>query len=179
MILCDRQIRNLVKSHDLIVGFNEKQLQPFGYDIVLSTKFKVPAFSLMRTQCIDPFDVNPEDFKDFEGEFCIIPPNSYVLGTSVEYIKMPSDVMGLSQGRSSYVRCGVHVPVTPLEAGWHGNLTIEIYNGNQLPVKVYANKGICQVIFFIGDLPDRSYVTKGGKYQGQVGVTLARKEYDR
>mgnify|MGYP001570683879 CR=1 FL=1 len=174
MVLNDREIQGLVKSHNLIEGFSKDRLNSFGYDLTLSEDFLVPMFDMSEVIVIDPLAIKPESFKKFKGPICIIPPNSFILGRSVETVNMPRDVTGLCLGRSTYARCGIIANVTPLEAGWRGIVTIEISNSTPLPVKVYANKGIVQVLFFTGNTPDRTYVEKGGRYQNQVDITLPR-----
>jgi dCTP deaminase len=174
MLLNDRRIKELVSSHNLVDPFNPDNLNSFGYDLTLSTEFLVPVIDYTKLSCIDPLDIEQVEFKPLEGRFAIIPPNSFILGRSKEYVRMPTDLTGICLGRSTYARCGIITNVTPLEAGWGGHVTIEISNSCQLPAKVYANKGIVQVLFLVGDMPDRDYVTKGGRYQGQDKITLPR-----
>ena len=148
-------------------------LSSYGYDIRLAPEFKL--FSNLKTGIIDPKNFDSEFLVDRVGNDIIIPPNSFALGRSVEYFKMPRNVMTICIGKSSYARCGVIVNVTAFEPEWEGNVTIEISNTAPLPVKIYAGEGIVQVIFFRADKPcDVSYKDRKGKYQGQTGITLAR-----
>jgi len=124
---------------------------------------------------VDPKKLARNAMVDFTGDVCIIPPNSFVLARSLEYIRMPRNVLGAVLGKSTYARCGIVTNFTPLEPGWHGHITIEISNTTPLPAKIYANEGIAQVLFFEGDAPcEVSYADKKGKYQGQRGVVLPR-----
>lgn len=173
MILADLEISRLVEFHQLLTPFNEKNLNSYGYDLTLADEFKVPELNTEQ-QVVDPF--NPPPFAEILcKEYIIIPSRHFVLGRSVEQVKMPRDVTGICLGRSTYARAGVLVHVTPLEAGWEGTVTIEISNTNPLPVKVWVDRGITQVIFLKGRYPPkRSYVEKGGRYQGQTGVTQGK-----
>ncbi|MBN1876677.1 MAG: dCTP deaminase [Anaerolineae bacterium] len=124
---------------------------------------------------VDPKDIDPDLFKDVVGDSCEIPPNAFGLARSLEYIRMPENVMGIVLGKSTYARCGIVTNFTPLEPGWHGYITIEISNTTPFPAKIYANEGIAQVLFFEGDEPcEISYADKKGKYQGQKGIVLPR-----
>lgn len=148
-------------------------LSGYGYDVRLANKFKI--FTNVKNSLIDP--LNPDDncYHDHEGEFCIIPPNSYILGHTVETFDIPQDVMVVCVGKSTYARLGAIVNVTPIEPGFKGTVVIEISNATNLPLKVYANQGISQFLFFKGDRPCKvSYADKGGKYQNQKGLTTAR-----
>lgn len=142
----------------------------YGYDIRVASKFKI--FTNARCAVVDPKSIDPNSFVDFEGDVCLIPPNSYALCESVERFSMPHDVVGVCVGKSTYARCGIIVNVTPLEPGWEGILTIEISNATPLPAKVYANEGIAQILFFRGLIPNSTYASKNGKYQEQKGLTL-------
>lgn len=173
-ILNDEQISKLVKTHDLIHPFSENRLNSFGYDLALASDFLIPTPQYNRVLVIDPLDIDKTTFQEFNAEHCIIPPNSFVLGRSIEKIRMPNNLLGLCLSRSTYARCGIITCVTPLEPGWEGIVTIEISNTNQLPAKVHTGKGIVQVIFLTGDTPLRDYVSKGGQYQGQDRITLPR-----
>ena len=173
MLLCDREIKELVRTHGLIEGFSEARLSSYGYDLALSKNFLIPQLNY-EVSIVDPLNLKVK-FRDFTGDFCIIPPNSFILGCSLEWLNMPNDLTGICQGRSTYARCGIITNTTPLEAGWRGRVTIEISSTNQLPSKVYANKGIVQVLFLKGgSLPDRTYTEKGGRYQNQEGITLPK-----
>lgn len=148
-------------------------LSSFGYDVRLANKFKV--FTNINNGVIDPMDMGDLSYVDHEGDYVIIPPNSYVLGHTVETFCIPEDVMVICVGKSTYARAGALVNVTPIEPGFEGQVVIEISNATPLPLKVHANMGIAQFIFHMGDRPcNVSYRDRGGKYQGQSGVTLAR-----
>lgn len=149
-------------------------LQSFGYDIRIGRQFRIFRMPLDHSGIVDPKNFNPSLLQEFEGDVCIIPPNSFALAASVEYITMPRNVTGIVLGKSTYARCGIVANFTPLEAGWHGNITIEISNTSSLPAKVYANEGFAQVLFFRGEEPSISYADRSGKYQGQTGITMAQ-----
>ncbi len=174
MILNDREIRELVLAAQLLNPFDETHLNSFGYDISLSDEFLIPVYSSSKPTVIDPLKKGSIDYSNFKGNYCIVAPNSFILGKSVEYIRMPRNITGICLGRSSYARCGIVPNVTPLEAGWEGTITIEITNASPIPAKVHAYKGIIQVIFLLGETPERDYVQKGGRYQGQTGITPAK-----
>jgi dCTP deaminase len=145
----------------------------YGYDIRLAQEFKV--FTNLNSTIVDPKNFDFNSFIDHNGPVCIIPPNSFALARSLEYIRMPRDVTGIVLGKSTYARIGVVANFTPLEAGWEGYITIEISNTSPCPVKVYANEGFAQILFLKGNEPCMtSYADRGGKYQGQVGITVAR-----
>lgn len=145
----------------------------YGYDARCAPEFKI--FTNVNSAVIDPKAFKEECFVPHSGDVCIIPPNSFVLTRSVEYFKIPRDVLAICLGKSTYARCGLVVNVTPLEPEWEGHVTIEISNTTPLPAKVYANEGICQFLFLQGDSPcEVSYKDRGGKYQGQVGVVAAK-----
>ena len=146
----------------------------FGYDIRCSNEFKIFTPSTGKLTVIDPKSFDESALVSYTGDVCVIPPHSYVLTRSLEYFDMPRTVTAICLGKSTYARCAVLVNVTPLEAGWQGHLTIEISNLAPLPVKIYANEGVAQLVFFEGDEPEVSYADRAGKYQGQVGITLAR-----
>lgn len=146
----------------------------FGYDIRCSNEFKIFTPSTGQLTVIDPKSFDESALVSYTGDVCVIPPHSYVLTRSLEYFDMPRTVTAICLGKSTYARCAVLVNVTPLEAGWQGHLTIEISNLAPLPVKIYANEGCAQLVFFEGDEPLTSYADRSGKYQGQVGITLAR-----
>lgn len=148
-------------------------LSSFGYDVRLANKFKI--FTNINNGIIDPMDMGDLNYVDHEGEYVIIPPNSYVLGHTVETFCIPQDVMVVCVGKSTYARAGALVNVTPIEPGFEGQVVIEISNATPLPLKVHANMGIAQFMFYMGDRPcGVSYRDRGGKYQGQSGVTVAR-----
>lgn len=148
-------------------------LASYGYDVRLADEFKI--FTNVRNAIIDPLNPDPDCFVEHKGDYCIIPPNSYILGHTIETFRIPRDVMVVCVGKSTYARLAAIVNVTPIEPEFEGSVVIEIANGSPLPLKVYANQGIGQFLFFKGDRPcEVSYADKGGKYQGQTGLTLAR-----
>ena len=145
----------------------------YGYDIRVADEFKV--FTNINNTVIDPKNFDPRSFVDINADVCIVPPNSFALARSVEYFRIPRNVMTITVGKSTYARCGIITNVTPLEPEWEGYVTLEISNTTPLPAKIYADEGIAQVLFFKGDeAPLTSYKDKKGKYQGQVGVTLPK-----
>ena len=181
-ILSDISIRKYVESHNMIEPFVEAQkrqgmisygLSSYGYDARIAPEFKV--FTNLESAIVDPKDFSPASFVDKKTDVCIIPPNSFVLGHTVEYFRIPRDVLVVCLGKSTYARCGIIVNVTPLEPEWEGHVTIEISNTTPLPAKIYANEGICQFLFFQGDMPcGVSYKDRAGKYMKQTGVTLPK-----
>lgn len=178
-ILPDKTIRELAID-GMIEPFSEKLsqkgvishgLSSFGYDARIGNKFKI--FSNIKSTVIDPKIPTSECFVEHEGDDCIIPPNSYVLAHTVEKFKIPRDILVVCLGKSTYARWGIIVNVTPLEPEWEGTVTLEISNSTPCPVKIYANEGICQLLFFRGESAcEISYADRGGKYQGQAGITL-------
>ena len=145
----------------------------YGYDIRVSPEFKV--FTNVHSVVVDPKNFDDRSFVDVNAESCIIPPNSFALARTVEYFRVPRNVLAICLGKSTYARCGIVVNVTPLEPSWEGYLTLEISNTTPLPAKIYANEGIAQLLFFQGEEePEVAYEDRKGKYQGQVGVTLPR-----
>lgn len=181
MVKNDRWIKEMAEK-GMITPFADRQVRKgvlsfgvssYGYDMRISSTFKL--FSNTQNTIVDPKKFDPDNFIDFQGEVCIIPSNSYVLATSVEYFKVPRDVIVICLGKSTYARCGVIVNVTPLEPEWEGHVTIEISNTSPLPVKLYANEGIAQLIFLgAHEICRRSYADKSGKYQAQKGITLPK-----
>ncbi len=182
-ILPDIEIEKLCLEKDMINPFLGKQqeegiisygLSSYGYDARVSGDFKV--FTNVHSTLIDPKNFHERSFVEFkDAEYCIIPPNSFALASTKEYFKIPRDVMVVCVGKSTYARCGIIINVTPLEPEWEGHVTLEISNTTNIPVKIYANEGICQFLFFKGSQACiRSYKDKAGKYQGQTGITLAR-----
>lgn len=142
----------------------------YGYDIRCANEFKV--FTNINSAIVDPKNFVPSSFVDVNSDVCIIPPNSFVLARSVEYFKIPRDVLVICLGKSTYARCGIIVNVTPLEPEWEGHITLEFSNTTPLPAKIYANEGVAQLLFIGGDeVCETSYKDRGGKYQGQRGVT--------
>ena len=145
----------------------------YGYDIRCANEFKV--FTNINSTIVDPKDFDPASFVDVVSDVCIIPPNSFALARTVEYFRIPRNVLTICLGKSTYARCGIIVNVTPFEPEWEGYVTLEFSNTTPLPAKIYANEGCAQVLFFEGDEEcETSYRDRGGKYQGQVGVTLPR-----
>jgi dCTP deaminase len=160
----DRQVRQGVVSYGL---------SSYGYDIRVADEFKV--FTNINSTVVDPKNFDARSFVDVKAEVCIIPPNSFALAKTVEYFRIPRDVLTVCVGKSTYARCGLIVNVTPFEPEWEGYVTLEISNTTPLPAKVYANEGIAQVLFFQGDEPcEVSYADKKGKYQKQQGLTLPK-----
>ena len=145
----------------------------YGYDIRCSTEFKI--FTNINAAVVDPKAFDASSFIEFHGEVCIIPPNSFVLARTIEYFRIPRNVLTLCVGKSTYARCGIIVNVTPFEPEWEGHATLEFSNTMPLPAKIYANEGVAQVIFFESEEEcEISYKDRKGKYQGQTGVTLPR-----
>ncbi|MBL8116030.1 MAG: dCTP deaminase [Anaerolineae bacterium] len=175
----DHWIRKMALEKRMIEPFVEKQVRhgvisygvsSYGYDLRVADEFKI--FTNVYSAIVDPKNFSPESFVDFKGEVCVIPPNSFALARSMEYFRIPRNVLTICVGKSTYARCGLIVNVTPFEPEWEGFVTLEISNTTPLPAKVYANEGLAQVLFFEADEAcETSYADKRGKYQGQVGVT--------
>ncbi len=145
----------------------------YGYDVRCSDHFKI--FTNINSAIVDPKNFSEHSFVDFTGDVCIIPPNSFALARTVEYFKIPRNVLTICLGKSTYARCGIIVNVTPLEPEWEGHVTLEFSNSTPLPAKIYANEGVAQMLFFESDeVCETSYADRGGKYQGQQGVTLPK-----
>ncbi len=145
----------------------------YGYDVRCSNEFKV--FTNINSAIVDPKNFDPMSFVDVNSEVCIIPPNSFALARTVEYFKIPRNVLTICLGKSTYARCGIIVNVTPLEPEWEGHVTLEFSNTTTLPAKIYANEGVAQMLFLESDeVCETSYKDRGGKYQGQTGVTLPK-----
>lgn len=145
----------------------------YGYDVRCSDEFKI--FTNINSAIVDPKDFDENSFVDLKSDVCIIPPNSFALARTVEYFRIPRDVLTICLGKSTYARCGIIVNVTPLEPEWEGHVTLEFSNTTTLPAKIYANEGVAQMLFFSGDeVCETSYKDRGGKYQGQTGVTLPK-----
>ncbi len=178
----DHWIRRMALERGMIEPFVETQVRDgvisygvssYGYDIRVADEFKV--FTNMNTTVIDPKSFDPRSFVNVKTDVCVVPPNSFVLARTVEYFRIPRDVLTLCLGKSTYARCGIIVNVTPFEPEWEGTATLEISNTTPLPARIYANEGIAQVIFFQSDEPcTTSYADKKGKYQAQRNVTLPR-----
>ncbi len=172
MQLADFQIKYLAETNKMIQPFKYERLNSFGYDMTLGRTFKR---FIGKADVIDVNNIKENDFEEFLGDYAVIPPHSFILGISVEYFIIPKNIIGICLGRSSYSRIGIIPHVTPLESGWSGFVTIEISNVGMLPCKVYANKGISQVVFFESAFyPWRDYTTKGGRYNNQQDITLSK-----
>ena len=162
------QIREL--NGEKIVSYG---VSSYGYDVRCSNEFKI--FTNTHSAIVDPKKFDPNSFIDVTADECIIPPNSFALARTIEYFKIPRSVLTLCLGKSTYARCGIIVNVTPLEPEWEGHVTLEFSNTTNLPAKIYANEGVAQMIFFESDqVCKTSYKDRGGKYQGQTGVTLPK-----
>ena len=180
MIKSDRWIRQQALERGMIKPFEDRQvrkggisfgLSSYGYDIRIADEFKI--FTNINNSIVDPKAFDPRSFVDFQGEVALIPPNSFALGRSVEYFKIPRNVLTICVGKSTYARCGIITNVTPFEPEWVGYVTLEISNTTPLPAKIYANEGIAQVLFFESDEAcETSYADRQGKYQGQQGIVL-------
>ena len=181
-IKADRWIKRMALEHKMIEPFEDRQvragvisygLSSYGYDIRVADEFKI--FTNINSTVVDPKSFDARNFVDLTADVCIIPPNSFALAKTVEYFRIPRDVLTVCVGKSTYARCGLIVNVTPFEPEWEGYVTLEISNTTPLPAKVYANEGIAQVLFFQSDEQcDVSYADKKGKYQKQQGLTLPR-----
>jgi len=181
-IKADRWIKKMAREHGMIEPFEDRQvrdgvvsygLSSYGYDIRVADEFKV--FTNINSTVVDPKHFDARSFVDIKADICIIPPNSFALAKTVEYFRIPRDVLTVCVGKSTYARCGLIVNVTPFEPEWEGYVTLEISNTTPLPARVYANEGIAQVLFFQSDEPcEVSYADKKGKYQKQQGLTLPR-----
>lgn len=145
----------------------------YGYDVRCSNEFKV--FTNVYSAVVDPKNFDDKSFVDMTGDVCIIPPNSFALARTVEFFRIPRNILTICLGKSTYARCGIIVNVTPLEPEWEGHVTLEFSNTTPLPAKIYANEGVAQMLFFESDeVCETSYADRGGKYQGQTGVTLPK-----
>jgi len=183
MLKNDRWIREMAKK-GMIESFSDKQvrggvisfgLSSYGYDMRIADEFKI--FRSTSDAILDPKALDQESFIDFGGSVCIIPPNSFVLGRSVEYFRIPRETIAICLGKSTYARCGIIINVTPLEPEWEGYVTIEISNTAPVQTKIYANEGIAQILFLeASEVCETSYADKAGKYQAQKNITLAKME---
>jgi dCTP deaminase len=181
-IRSDRWIRRMAREQGMIEPFEDAQVRQgtisygvssYGYDMRVADEFKI--FTNVNNAIVDPKAFSDKSFVPFQGDVCIVPPNSFALARSVEYFRIPRNVITLCVGKSTYARCGIITNVTPFEPEWEGFVTLEISNTTPLPAKIYANEGIAQVLFFEGDEgPEVSYKDRKGKYQGQTGVTTPR-----
>lgn len=183
-IKSDKWIRRMVEENGMISPFEPSQVRAnaggkivshgtssYGYDIRCSKEFKI--FTNINSAVVDPKNFQANSFVDVEADVCIIPPNSFALARSVEYFRIPRNVLVICLGKSTYARCGIIVNVTPLEPEWEGHITLEFSNTTPLPAKIYANEGVAQLLFLESDeVCETSYKDRGGKYQGQLGVTL-------
>ena len=181
-VLSDKWIKEMVRTNNMISPFENRQirdkkisygLSSFGYDVRVANEFKI--FTNVNSEIVDPKNFKLNNFISKKGDECIIPPNSFVLSSTVEYFRIPNDVMVICLGKSTYARCGIIVNVTPLEPSWEGNVTLEFSNTTPLPAKIYANEGAAQFIFLKGnEKPDITYADRNGKYMKQSGVTLPK-----
>ena len=185
-IKSDHWIKKMAKEENMISPFEPDQVKElsgnkvisygtssYGYDVRCSSRFKI--FTNINSAIVDPKNFDKDSFFDFEGDTCIIPPNSFALASTIEYFKIPRSVLTICLGKSTYARCGIIVNVTPLEPEWEGHVTLEFSNTTTLPAKIYANEGVAQMIFFESDSAcEVSYKDRGGKYQKQTGVTLPK-----
>ncbi len=185
-IKSDKWIRHMALSHGMIEPFEPDQIRQkdnqrivsygtssYGYDIRCSDEFKL--FTNINSTIVDPKNFDSNSFIDVKSDVCIIPPNSFALARTVEYFRIPRNILTICLGKSTYARCGIIVNVTPFEPEWEGFVTLEFSNTTPLPAKIYANEGVAQVIFFESDeVCEISYKDRGGKYQGQHGVTLPK-----
>ena len=175
----DHWIKRMAREKRMIEPFVDRQVRDgaisygvssYGYDMRVSDEFKI--FTNVHSAIVDPKSFHNDSLVDFRGDVCVIPPNSFALSRSVEYFRIPRDVLTVCLGKSTYARCGLIVNVTPFEPEWEGYVTLEISNTTPLPAKVYANEGLAQVLFFTADeVCEQSYADKKGKYQRQMGVT--------
>ncbi|RZA03101.1 MAG: dCTP deaminase [Proteobacteria bacterium] len=181
-IKSDKWITRLCREQKMIEPFEEKQVRKgqisygvssYGYDIRVADEYKI--FTNVNSTLVDPKSFDNRNFVSVTADHCIIPPNSFALAKTVEYFRIPRDVLAICVGKSTYARCGLIVNVTPLEPEWEGILTLEISNTTQLPAKVYSNEGIAQLLFFQSDeMCETSYKDKSGKYMHQPGLTLPK-----
>ncbi len=180
----DRWIREMAKKHGMIEPFVDGQvkevngekvisfgLSSYGYDLRVADEFKI--FTNLNNSIVDPKNFSNSAFVDVEADCCIVPPNSFALARSVEYFRIPRNVLTICIGKSTYARCGIIVNVTPFEPEWEGYVTLEISNTTPLPAKIYANEGLAQVLFYEGaEMCETSYADRGGKYMKQENITL-------
>ena len=181
-VLSDKWIKKMVKSHKIISPFVSKQirkgkisygLSSYGYDARVSNDFKI--FTNVNSTIVDPKNFKKDGFVSKKSRICVIPPNSFALARTVEYFRIPENVIVICLGKSTYARCGIIVNVTPLEPGWEGHVTLEFSNTTPLPAKIYANEGAAQFVFIKGnEKPLVTYAKRKGKYMKQKGVTLPK-----
>lgn len=179
----DHWIRRMALEHGMIEPFVERQvrdgvisygLSSFGYDIRVSDEYRIFTASTGQLSSVDPKALDERALFPYQGDVCIIPPNSFALARTIEYFRIPRNVLTICLGKSTYARIGIIVNVTPFEPEWEGHVTIEISNTTPLPAKIYSNEGIAQVLFFEGEAPEVSYADRKGKYQAQTGITLPK-----
>ncbi len=178
----DKWIKKMALEEKMIEPFVESQVREnvisygvssYGYDVRIADEYKI--FTNLNSTIVDPKHFDPKSFVDFKGEVCIVPPNSFALGRTIEYFRIPRKTMTICVGKSTYARCGIITNVTPLEPCWEGYITLEVSNTTPLPAKIYSGEGIAQILFFESDEECLiSYADKKGKYQGQTGVTLPK-----
>jgi dCTP deaminase len=178
----DHWIRKMATEHKMIEPYADSQVRngvisygvsSYGYDIRVADEFKI--FTNIYSAVVDPKQFDPRSMVDFKGDICVIPPNSFALARTIEYFRIPRQVLTICLGKSTYARCGIIVNVTPFEPEWEGFVTLEISNTTPLPARIYANEGIAQVLFFEADeMCDISYADKKGKYQGQQAIVLPK-----
>jgi len=178
----DKWIRKMAREHKMIEPYEDRQVREgvisygvssYGYDMRVADEFRI--FTNVNSSIVDPKHFDSKSFVEFKGDVCIVPPNSFALGRSVEYFRIPRNVLTLCVGKSTYARCGIIVNVTPFEPEWEGFVTLEISNTTPLPARIYGNEGLCQVIFFESDEQcEVSYKAKKGKYQAQQGIVLPK-----
>jgi dCTP deaminase len=185
-IKSDRWIRRMALEHRMLEPFEPQQVRElngrrivsygtssYGYDVRCADEFKI--FTNINSAIVDPKAFDANSFVDLKSSVCVIPPNSFALARTVEYFRIPRNVLTICLGKSTYARCGIIVNVTPLEPEWEGHVTLEFSNTTTLPAKIYANEGIAQMLFLESDEEcETSYADRGGKYQGQMGVTLPK-----
>jgi len=182
MLKSDRWIRKMSLERDMINPFSEKQvregvisygLSSYGYDLRVADEFKI--FTNVNNALVDPKNFDEKSFVNITTDICIVPPNSFALARSVEYFKIPRSILTICVGKSTYARCGIIVNVTPFEPEWEGFVTLEISNTTPLPARIYANEGLCQILFFESDeICETSYADRKGKYQAQKGIVLPK-----
>jgi dCTP deaminase len=186
MIKSDRWIRRMAQEHGMIEPFTDRLvrntesgrvisygLSSYGYDLRVAREWRV--FTNVHNSIVDPKNFDPKTFVEIDADYIDLPPNSFTLARSVEYFRIPRNVLCVCVGKSTYARCGIICNVTPFEPGWEGHVTLELTNSTSLPARVYANEGLCQVLFFESDEEcETSYADRAGKYQGQTGVTLPK-----
>jgi len=185
-IKSDKWIRRMAKEHGLIDPFEPNQIKKnatgrivsygtssYGYDVRCAPEFRI--FTNINSAVVDPKSFDDNSFVNVDADVCIIPPNSFALARTIEFFRIPRNILTICLGKSTYARCGIIVNVTPLEPEWEGHVTLEFSNSTPLPARIYANEGVAQVIFLESDeVCETSYKDRGGKYQGQTGVTLPK-----